>query len=280
MSRERCKIGVVAPASRMSADVATSVPALAERLYPERTPEIVFHPQCFASHGHFAGDDEARAQAFLDIANDGSYDAVWFARGGYGSCRVVESIISRLMQPSWRKAYVGYSDAGMLLAALYRVGFTAVAHGPVAQDILREGGEAAVARALAWMIDRAPEALEPSVNGAKKTAAFNMTVLSHLLGTPLEPDLDGHVLMLEEVGEAMYRIDRSLFHITSNANVRRVSGIKLGRCSNITPNQPDFGMNEADVVQYWCRRAGIAWLGRADIGHDIHNKIVPFGPRR
>ena len=74
----------------MSPDVATSVPALGERLYPDRTPEIVFHPQCFASHGHFAGDDEARAQAFLDVANDGSYNAVWFARGGYGSCRVVE----------------------------------------------------------------------------------------------------------------------------------------------------------------------------------------------
>ena len=203
MSRERCKIGVVAPASRMSPDVATSVSALGERLYPDRTPEIVFHSQCFASHGHFAGDDEARVQAFLDIANDGSYNAVWFARGGYGSCRVVESIMSRLIQASRGKAYVGYSDAGMLLAALYRAGFTAVAHGPVAQDILRDGGDAAVARTLAWMIDRAPEALEPTVDGAKKTAAFNMTVLSHLLGTPLEPDLDGHVLMLEEVGEAM-----------------------------------------------------------------------------
>jgi muramoyltetrapeptide carboxypeptidase len=278
MNRERCKIGVVAPASRMSPDVATSVPALAERLYPERPPEIVFHPQCFASHGHFAGDDEARAQAFLDIANDGSYDAVWFARGGYGSCRVVESIMSRLMEASRRKAYVGYSDAGMLLAALYRAGFTGVTHGPVAQDILRDGGDAAVARALAWMIDRAPEALESAVDGAKKTAAFNMTVLSHLLGTPLEPDLDGHVLMLEEVGEAMYRMDRSLFHITSNANVRRVQGIMLGRCSNITPNEPDFGMNEEEIAQYWCRRAGIRWLGRADIGHDANNKIVPFGP--
>jgi muramoyltetrapeptide carboxypeptidase len=278
MSRQRCKIGVVAPASRMSPDVVTRVPALAERLYPERTPEIVFHPQCFASHGHFAGEDEARAQAFLDIANDASFDAVWFARGGYGTCRVVEQIMSRLTQASRRKAYVGYSDAGMLLAALYRAGFTAVAHGPVAQDILRDGGDAAVARALAWMIDRAPDALEPSVDGTKKTAAFNMTVLSHLLGTPLEPNLDGHVLMLEEVGEAIYRIDRSLFHITSNAGIRRVSGIMLGRCSNITPNEPDFGMNEEEIAKYWCRRAGIRWLGRADIGHDIHNKIVPFGP--
>lgn len=277
MSRERCKIGVVATASRMSPDVATRVPAVAESLYPERTPEIVFHPQCFASHGHFAGDDEARAQAFLDVANDESYDAVWFARGGYGSCRVIESIMPRLMPPARPKAYVGYSDAGMLLAALYRAGFPAVAHGPVAQDILRDGGDAAVARALAWMIDRTPEALEPSVDGRKKTAAFNMTVLSHLLGTPAEPDLDGHVLMLEEVSEAIYRIDRSLFHITSSASIRRVAGIRLGRCSNITPNEPDFGMNEEEIAKYWCRRAGIPWLGRADIGHDVDNKVVPFG---
>jgi muramoyltetrapeptide carboxypeptidase len=277
MSAGKCKIGVVAPASRMSEDVAVSVPALAARLYSDRTPEIVFHPQCFASHGHFAGDDETRAHAFVEIANDESYDAVWFGRGGYGSCRVVESIMPRLRQPSREKAYLGYSDAGMLLAALYRAGFTAVAHGPVAQDIRRDGGDKAVARALAWLIDRAPESLEPAVDGARKTAAFNMTVLSHLLGTPLEPDLDRHVLMLEEVGEALYRIDRSLFHITASANIRRASGIMLGRCSSITPNEPDFGLNEEEIARYWCHRAGIPFLGRADIGHDADNKIVPFG---
>ena len=275
--QKRCRIGVVAPASRMSPDVAQRVPALARSLYPDRTPEIVFHPQCFASHGHFAGDDETRARAFLDIANDESYDAVWFARGGYGSCRMVEAVICRLTERSRRKAYVGYSDAGVLLAALYRAGFEAVAHGPVAQDILRDGGDAAVERALAWMVDRAPETLEPTVSRTKKTAAFNMSVLSQILGTPLQPDLDEHVLMLEEVGEAMYRIDRSLFHITSNAEIRRVSGVMLGRCSGVTPNEPDFGMNEEEIARYWCQRSGIPWLGRADIGHDINNKIVPFG---
>jgi muramoyltetrapeptide carboxypeptidase len=261
MSREKRRIGVVAPASRMSPEVAVKVQALAESLYPDRTPEIFFHPQCFASHGHFAGDDEARAQAFIDIANDENFDAVWFARGGYGSCRVAEAVIGRLTEPSRRKAYLGYSDAGVLLAALYQAGLEAVAHG----------------RALAWMVDRAPETLEPNVRRARKTAAFNITVLSQLLGTPLQPDLDGHVLMLEEVAEAMYRIDRSLFHITSNAEIRRVSGIMLGRCNAVTPNEPDFGMNEEEVARYWCRRSGIPWLGRADIGHDVNNKIVPFG---
>jgi muramoyltetrapeptide carboxypeptidase len=261
----------------MSAEVAERVPALARSLYRERTPEIVFHPQCFAAHGHFAGADETRAQAFLDLANDDGYDAVWFARGGYGSCRVAEAIMGGLTPVSRRKTYLGYSDAGVMLAALYRAGFKAVAHGPVAQDILRDGGEAAVARALAWMVDRSPGALEPAVAGAAKTAAFNITVLSQILGTPLQPDLDGHVLMLEEVGEALYRIDRSLFHITSNAAIRRVAGIRLGRCGDITPNEPDFGMTEEEIARYWCRRSGIPWLGPADIGHDVDNRIVPFG---
>jgi len=264
----------------MAPEVAERVPALARSLYPDKTPEIVFHPQCFAAHGHFAGDDETRAQAFLDIANDKDYDAVWFARGGYGSCRVAEDVVCKLTESSRRKAYIGYSDAGVLLAALYRSGFEAVAHGPVAQDILRDGGDAAVGRALAWIVNRSPEALEPTVSRVNLTAAFNMTVLSQLLGTPLQPDLDGHVLMLEEVGEALYRIDRSLFHITSNAEIRRVSGVMLGRCSGITPNEPDFGMNEEEIARYWCRRSGIPWLGRADIGHDTSNKIVPFGTGR
>ena len=168
MSNKRCRIGVVAPASRMSAEVAERVQALARSRYPDRAPEIVFHPQCFASCGHFAGDDETRVQAFLDIANDESYDAVWFARGGYGSCRVAEAVMCRLTEPSRRKVYLGYSDAGVLLAALYRAGFEAVAHGPVAQDILRDAGDAAVERALAWMIDRSPEVLEPTVAPREK----------------------------------------------------------------------------------------------------------------
>jgi muramoyltetrapeptide carboxypeptidase len=279
MSDVKCRIAVVAPASRIFPHVADKARAVAESLYPAGRAEIFFHPQCFVSHGHFAGDDETRAGAFLEVANDDSYDAVWFARGGYGSCRIIEAVMRGLEQPSRRKTYLGYSDTGTLLAALYGAGFETVAHGPMVQDILREGGEMAIARALTWMVDRAPEGLEPAVNRSNKAAAFNITVLSQLLGTPLQPNLDGHVLMLEEVSEAMYRIDRSLFHITSNPSIRRVEGIKLGRCSDITANEPDFAMNEEQVARYWCDKSGIPWLGRADIGHDADNKIVPFGSR-
>ena len=96
----------------------------------------------------------------------------------------------------------------------------------------------------------------------------------------LQPDLSGHLLLLEEIDEPMYCIDRALFHITSNPNIRDVAGIRLGRCSRIPPNDLDFGMTEEEVVAEWCARAGIPYLGRADIGHDSDNKVVPFGRLR
>ena len=277
MTGRRLRIGVVAPGSRIDPSVGRRVQALAATLYPDRAPDIQVHPQCFASHGHFAGADAARADAFVEIANDPAFDALWFARGGYGACRLAETVLPRLTEAARDKAYLGYSDAGSLLAALYSQGFGRIAHGPMPIDIEREGGEQAVGRALAWLVERAPETLEPSLSSGVPAAAFNLAILSQLIGTPFQPDLSGHVLMLEEVSEYMYAIDRYLFHVTSNPGVRKVAGIRLGRCSAIPPNEPDFGQTEEEVARYWCARSGIAYLGRADIGHDVANKVVPFG---
>jgi muramoyltetrapeptide carboxypeptidase len=269
------RIGVVAPASRIEPSVALRVTRLARRHHPGI--EIVFSPQCFLSSGHFAGDDETRREAFAGVANDPSLDALWFARGGYGCCRLAERLWPALSPAALDKTYLGYSDAGFLLAGLYNRGCRRVAHGPMPSDVNRQGGAAAVLRALAFLEGGAPESLEPSVAPSTPAVAFNMTVLAGLLGTPLEPDLTGHVLMLEEVAEPMYRIDRCLFQLTSRVALRRLAGIRLGRCGAIAPNQPDFGQTEDQLVRHWCDVSGIPYLGRADIGHDIDNKVVPFG---
>lgn len=273
-----CRIGVVAPGCTVSSGTAKRIGAIATALpFPV---EVVFHPQCFLSDGHFAGPDSARTAAFLEIANDPTFDALWWGRGGYGACRIVEPVMAGLSEVAARKAYLGYSDAGTMLAALYARGFKRVAHGPVAQDVLRDGGGAAASRALTYLATGARETLESTVLSGQPCAALNLTILSALIGTPWQPDLTGHVLMLEEVSEPMYRIDRELFHVTSNPAIRRVAGLKLGRCSLIPLNDPDFGVGEAEVAQLWCERSGIPWLGRADIGHDVANKIVPFGASR
>jgi muramoyltetrapeptide carboxypeptidase len=274
------RIGVVAPGTRIEPALADRVKAFAADSFLDRAPEIVFHPQCFASAGHFAGDDQMRLKAFVEYANDPSFDAIWFARGGYGACRIAEAALAQLNGASRVKTYLGYSDNGALLGGLYARGYENVVHGPIPVDMTRSGGEGAVKRALSWLIDRSPESLELGVMFDGKNAAFNITVFQSMRGTSLEPDLSGHVLLLEDVGEYLYRLDRALFQITSSANVRSVKGIKLGRVSDVPENDKPFGANEEEIVRYWCAKAGIAYLGRADIGHDVENKIVPFGALR
>ncbi|MGQ0659538.1 LD-carboxypeptidase [Sphingosinicella sp.] len=269
------RIGVVAPSSRFSAEAAGKVTALAAAEFPEA--EIVFHPQCFLTHNHFAGPDAARADALVEMANDPAFDAIWFARGGYGACRIAEDAIQRLGPAARDKTYLGYSDAGYLLAGLCRAGFSDLAHGPMPQDAMREGGDAATRRALAWLTRRDPAALEGGLAKGARHAAFNLTVLGLLLGTPLEPDLAGHVLLIEDVSEHMYATDRALYHLTASANIRGLAGVRLGRIGDVLPNDPDFGEDGETVVRFWCKRAGIPFLGLADIGHDSANKVVPFG---
>ena len=270
------RIGVAAPGSRIDAAIAARVTQLAEAQFGGRVV-LHFHPQCFLSCGHFAGNDKTRAATFLELANDPGLDAVWMARGGYGAARIVPRVLAGLAPLAAEKAYLGYSDAGALLSALYALGFARVAHGPMPADSLREGGDKAVLRALSFLVEQAPDALESSVDGATPTAAFNLTILCHLLGTPHEPDLTGHIVMLEEVSEHLYRIDRALCQLTRNAKMQRVAGLRLGRVSLIPPNDPEFGQTPDEIIRHWCADSAIPYLGSADIGHDVENKIVPFG---
>ena len=264
------RIAVVAPSCPLKREAAEAV----EAMVAERGDcELAIHPQCFLTDGHFAGPDETRLAALREVMADPSVDAVWFARGGYGSNRIAEAALAGLPETARIKLYVGYSDAGFLLAGLHKAGIDA-AWGPMPQDVLRDGGDTAIHRALNWLVLRDASALEPHIQ--RPAMAFNLTVLSNLLGTPLEPDFTGVDLVIEEVSEHLYRIDRTMFHVTASPNVRRVARLRLGRVADVLPNEVEFGGDEQAIVADWCARSGIAFGGRADIGHDAQNRVVPF----
>jgi len=264
-------IAVVAPSCPLKIEAAEQVRGIVEA---RGDCELAIHPQCFMSEGHFAGPDEARLSALREVMADPSVDAVWFARGGYGSNRIAGGALADLPKSARTKTYMGYSDAGFLLAGLYKAGI-ASAWGPMPQDVLRDGGEAAIERALDWLVRRDPSALEPQIE--EPAIAFNLTVLSNLLGTSLEPDFAGVDLLVEDVSEQLYRIDRTMFHVSASENVRKVLRIRLGRVLDILENDPAFAIDEAAIVEEWCARSGIPYGGRADIGHDAANRVVPFG---
>jgi muramoyltetrapeptide carboxypeptidase len=269
------RIGICAPSTRFTRDDAARVAALAAASHP--TAELVFHDQCFAESGHFAGSDAERMEAFVELANDPAFGAIWVVRGGYGACRVAEDAAGKLKAAARDKLYMGYSDAGNLLGCLYRNGIGRVVHGPMPADIRRENGEAAVKRALDWIVHSNPTALEPHIQAGERYAAFNLMTLAMMAGTPLMPDLKGHVLMVEEVSEYLYGYDRAFFHVTSHLKDAGLAGLRLGRVSDVPDNDRPFGEGAEEIAKRWCRKAGIEYLGRADIGHDADNKIVPFG---
>lgn len=265
------RIAVIAPSCPIRPGAADA----AGRLAAERGGvELVVHPQCFLSNGHFAGSDEERLAAVREVMADPRVDAVWFARGGYGSNRIAEAAAADLPAGAKDKLYLGYSDGGFLLAALDEAGCR-VAHGPMVSDVLRPGGEAAARRVIDWFASggRDEAAMEGGLEGP--ALAFNLVVLSCLLGTSLEPDFADRELLIEEVEEEHYSMDRLMFHVTSSEAVRKSSGIRLGRCY-IRENDRPFGVEEEEIVRHWCGWSGIAYRGLADIGHDADNKVVPF----
>ncbi|MEO7247836.1 MAG: LD-carboxypeptidase, partial [Novosphingobium sp.] len=259
------RVAICAPAGPINRDDAGGVTALAAR-WPDLA--LQFHPQCFESEGHFAGPDHRRLAAFLECANDPGIDAVWFARGGYGSNRITQAAVARLDACAKDKDFLGYSDCGFLLGALFRAGIGHQVHAPMPADIRREGGAEAVERALGWLSGDRHGGLEPSIS-TEPVAAFNLMTLAMLCGTPLMPDLTGHVVMVEEVAEHLYAVDRLFFHVTEH--LRGIAGLRLGRVSDVPENDRPFGATAEEIARFWCERHAIPFLGAADIGHDVAN---------
>lgn len=264
------RVAICSPSRSITEADAARALALADE-YPG--VELHFHPQCFLSHGHFAGTDSQRGDALVECANDPAFDAVWFARGGYGAARVAQDALARFDAAAASKRFLGYSDGGTLLGGLYRARIGQPVHAPMVADGRREGGDAALRRVLGYLAGET-DGVEPDLDH-HPAVAFNLMTLAMLCGTPLMPGLSGHVVMVEEVCEHLYAVDRLLFHLT--AHLGGIAGLRLGRISEVPDNDIAFGADAEQIARHWCARHAIPYLGRADIGHDVANKIVPFG---
>jgi muramoyltetrapeptide carboxypeptidase len=267
------RIAICAPATAITRDHAAALQDLVAAEFPMHS--VWFHEQCFASQGHFAGPDQQRLDALVECANNPDFDAVWFAKGGYGSNRIAQAAIAFMDANARAKTYLGFSDMGYLLAALYRNKIGQSVHAPMPVSARSETGREGVRRTLHWLAGD-NRGVEPTLDGKTPAVAFNLITLSMIAGTPLMPDLSGHVVMVEEVAEHWYAIDRLLFHLT-NLLPPDIAGLRMGEASAVPENDREFGLTLEEMLNFWCARAGIRYLGRAQIGHYAGNRVVPFG---
>src|SRR6266542_1263830 len=232
-------VRVVAPSSPFDpAALEKGIEVLAGRLGLE--PRM--RSDLSARRAYLAGDDARRAEEWREAVADPEARAIFCARGGYGAMRILSAVdpAPLLARP---KALVGFSDVTALHASLNRAGLATV-HGPVLTQLGRAPEDAVrhleallrqdAPRAGAWDVPEPGAGLVAArtIRPGRATGPLlggTLTILAHLAGTPFAPRLDGAILLLEDVGEKPYRIDRCLTQLRLSGALDSVAGIAVGQ---------------------------------------------------
>jgi muramoyltetrapeptide carboxypeptidase len=241
--------------------------------------EPVVGTQARARAGYFAGSDADRLADLNRALADDRIDAIWCLRGGYGSMRLLDRLdyaaISR--RP---KAIIGYSDITALHAAIGRRTGLVTYHGPTAREALTPFARESLVRAVVQGADPcgSTRGARPIRRGTTvgRLAGGNLAVLAALCGTPYFPDLDGTLLVLEDVGEAMYRVDRMLTQLRLSGALAGVRGIIFGHCTEC-PESDDGERPLDEVLAEVADALEVPCVAGVPIGHIEGQWTLPFG---
>jgi muramoyltetrapeptide carboxypeptidase len=273
----------LAPGSRVAV-VAPGGPIERERL--ERGADLlralgltlVYDDTLFAKLRYLAGDDAHRLRQLQSALDDERIDAVWAARGGYGVTRLLPSLRLRSLRER-PKLLCGFSDLTGLHAAFGALGLGSV-HGPNVGQI-GELTEPALAQLKATVLSSLPP---PPLTGATALSpgtargvllGGNLTLLASLCGTPHLPSLAGAILLLEDVGERPYRLDRVLTQLRSTGALAGVRGLALGAFVACEERGTTDGV--VPVFEELARELKVPAAIGFPIGHQDDNRAVPLG---
>jgi len=266
-------IGIAAPASPFDRQALESgVKALESMGYGVKIPDDLF-----GRHGYLAGPDTGRASQLMGLFEDESVRAIMCTRGGFGSMKLLplldfDTICAR------PKILVGFSDITALLVGIYNRCSMVTFHGPLVTS-LRKAPEKTCTALINAVSSNKPLTINPSKpvvlnpgHASGPLVGGNLASLCHLIGTPYEPRLEGHLLFLEERGEASYRIDRMLSQLRLGDHLDAVSGVILGTFQDCGPLE-----NVYTIVKEAFRHADGPILAGFDLGHGTDNLTLPIG---
>lgn len=245
---------------------------------------VVEAPHVYARAGYLAGtDDERRADLNLALA-DPAVRAVLCTRGGYGTQRIVDGLDLAAVRHD-PKVVLGFSDITALQLTLWRGARLATVHGPGAAWVDARTGEASaesLRRALMTtdpvvVPARPEEETAPLRFGARATGTLlggNLSLLAATIGTVDLPDLRGAILLLEEIAEPPYKVDRMLLHLRRAGALDGIAGVAVGQFTECADGWPT---SIVDVLVDHLRPLGVPVLGGLPIGHGGDQLTVPVG---
>jgi muramoyltetrapeptide carboxypeptidase len=266
-------LGIAAPASpfdRQSFDAGV-------RILESMGFNLFIPEEIFDKNGYLVGSDHHRADLLTRLFSDPDIDGIICARGGYGAMRILPLLDAEAIS-GYPKVFVGFSDITVLLGFLVEHCGMVAFHGPTVTTI-GNGDPATRDGFMSALTNPAPLSFTASQNhviaAGRATGRFlcgNLTLFCHLTGTPFQPDFSGGILLIEDRGEAPYRIDRMLTQMLLAGCFDGLAGLALGAFT-------DCGSAEA-VHRIIADRLGglnIPILAGFDVGHEAVNMTLPVG---
>lgn len=232
--------------------------------------------------GYLAGDDARRAGELLELIADERVDAILCARGGYGCHRIVAALDAHRVRAA-RKPLVGYSDATTLLLWQRRCAGLVGFHGPMLERGADLSGQE-LEGLLHVLMGTGPLPVvrrgRPGGGGRGegRLVGGSLSLVVASLGTPWEVDTEGAILLLEDVGEKPYRIDRMLQQLRAAGKLAGAAGVGIGAlvdCEDATLGPPEA----AEVIGECLRPLGLPWVVGLPFGHAPPNLAWPVGVR-
>jgi muramoyltetrapeptide carboxypeptidase len=233
-----------------------------------------------ASLGYLAGTDEERLADLNTAILDDSVDAIWCVRGGYGAMRLLPLIDYAALKRNPRPL-IGFSDITALHSAIHRKCGIVSFHGPTARGRLTDFSRASLLRAVAAHEDSCGIAENGRVLRAGKArgrlAGGNLALITALQGTPYSIDFDGAILVIEDVGEAAYRVDRMLRQLILSGALEQCAGLVAGDFRPPDDEKPTDNRPLDEVIAEAADVAGIPCLAGAPFGHIADQWTIPLG---
>jgi muramoyltetrapeptide carboxypeptidase len=230
--------------------------------------------------GYLAGHDRDRLNDINRALRDPKMDAIWCLRGGYGMMRILDGIDYEALSRK-PKAIIGYSDITAFHAAVQRKCRLVTYHGPTAREALTEFSRDSLRRAVVEQTDScgvAPNAREINAGAAEgRLVGGNLAVLASLCGTPFAADLTDGILILEDINEPVYRIDRLLQQLRLSGALNGCKAIAFGECTH-SPDDADGAGGQFDqVLSELAHGLGIPCLAGIPVGHIAEQWTIPLG---
>jgi muramoyltetrapeptide carboxypeptidase len=270
------KVAITCPAKKLPSPMTDAI-----KLLQSWGLEVVLGKTVDASYHQFAGDDDLRTKDLQRFIDDESIKAIFAARGGYGTMRIIDQIdFSRFTQnPKW---VIGFSDISVLHAHIYNNYNTQSIHGQMPINIpdasaksLETLRKALFGEELIYEVK--PNPLNRTGDGSGVLIGGNLSLLVAISGSASDMDYSGKVLFIEDVGEYLYATDRLLRTLSRAGKLKTLAGLIVGGFTGVKDNDIPFGQTAPEIIMEVVKNYNYPVCFDFPAGHIPDNRSLVMG---